>query len=366
MINPTYKKAFFTSAPSAEAYLGDLKSDGTVPLTADWNVGAFSLTAKNFTASPTLGAELITFNTAGLTAGGAWVGDPPALNGWTWDATHFDHASGGGTTALTAAWTPTIGVKYRTTFTIANRTDGGVYISAGGNIDMGGRYIGNLTYSRDWTAKTADALVFTPQNLWDGTITAVSTKVMSGAAVTTSEIYTTGPIYAASGTQFRPAYTFVDFPTSGLFCYNGYLEGVVADVAVFTLMSDKTYLYQSPLIFGQSLDITIARTTDGGLNISSDGLTQTMITNDDSDTDEVDSLTWAGGYGMVIAASVTDGKSAIWRLAGTTLSAVSVDVAFTATKDAAATYNIYFEGGAIKFQNKVGDNKAIKLGFFGI
>lgn len=47
MINPTYKKAFFTSAPSAEAYLGDLKSDGSVPLTADWNVGAFNLTVQD-------------------------------------------------------------------------------------------------------------------------------------------------------------------------------------------------------------------------------------------------------------------------------------------------------------------------------
>lgn len=51
MINPTYKKAFFTSAPSAEAYLGDLKSDGTVPLTSDWNVGAFDLTCVDMNAT---------------------------------------------------------------------------------------------------------------------------------------------------------------------------------------------------------------------------------------------------------------------------------------------------------------------------
>ena len=90
------------------------------------------------------------------------------------------------------------------------------------------------------------------------------------------------------------------------------------------------------------------------------------IVNADSDTDEIDSVTWAGGAGLIIAYAVTDGKSAVWRLEGTTLVAVSVDVAFTATKDNAATYNVYFEGGALKLQNKVGDNKALRLGFFGI
>jgi hypothetical protein len=95
-------------------------------------------------------------------------------------------------------------------------------------------------------------------------------------------------------------------------------------------------------------------------------VTSYLISNADSDTDEVDSFTWAGGAGLIIAYAVTDGKSAIWRLAGTTLTAVSVDVAFTATKDNAATYNVYFEGGALKLQNKVGDNKVMRLGFFGI
>jgi len=41
MINSTYKKPFFTSAPSSEAYLGDLKSDGTVALTANWLGNAY-------------------------------------------------------------------------------------------------------------------------------------------------------------------------------------------------------------------------------------------------------------------------------------------------------------------------------------
>jgi hypothetical protein len=92
----------------------------------------------------------------------------------------------------------------------------------------------------------------------------------------------------------------------------------------------------------------------------------TLINNADSDTDEIDSVTWAGGFGMLIACSVTDSTSAVWRLKGTTFIAVSVDGDWTSTKDTAASYNVYFESGAIKLQNKVGDNKNVKLGFYGM
>lgn len=68
MVNPTYKKGFFTVSGGGGTTLptyvngqyltndgtnlswaangmGDLLANGTVPLTADWNVGAFDLTA---------------------------------------------------------------------------------------------------------------------------------------------------------------------------------------------------------------------------------------------------------------------------------------------------------------------------------
>ena len=99
---------------------------------------------------------------------------------------------------------------------------------------------------------------------------------------------------------------------------------------------------------------------------TSGGFISQRIVNADSDTDEIDSLTWDGGYGLIIAASITDGTSAVWKLKGTTLEAVEVDEDWTAVKDNASTYNVYFETGAIKLQNKVGDDKSVKLGFFGI
>jgi hypothetical protein len=100
--------------------------------------------------------------------------------------------------------------------------------------------------------------------------------------------------------------------------------------------------------------------------VSHTGYTSTVISNADSDTDEVDSLTWAGGYGMIVACETSGSTTAIWRLEGTTLVTLSVNAAWTATKDNASTFNVYFEGGALKIQNKVGDNKIIKLGFYGL
>jgi hypothetical protein len=100
--------------------------------------------------------------------------------------------------------------------------------------------------------------------------------------------------------------------------------------------------------------------------ISSTGFGCTVINNADSDTNEIDSVVWLSGYGLLIAASITDGTAAVWKLKGTTLEAIEVDVDWTAVKDNVSTYNVYFEGGAIKLQNKVGDNKVLKLGFYGV
>jgi hypothetical protein len=95
-------------------------------------------------------------------------------------------------------------------------------------------------------------------------------------------------------------------------------------------------------------------------------ITSTMINNADSDMDEIDSVTWAGGYGLLVVACTTDAATAIYRLEGTTLTAISANALFDISKDHAATYNIYFETGALKVQNKVGNDKAIRVGFFGI
>jgi hypothetical protein len=160
---------------------------------------------------------------------------------------------------------------------------------------------------------------------------------------------------------------------AGQYIANGATSNLTSDYCVYVGADTKALADndQNETVIGYgatgigSNTVRLGNTSVTDVSTSGNYISQ-RISNADSDTDEVDSVTWAGGAGLIIAYAVTDGKSAIWRLAGTTLSAVSVDVAFTATKDNAATYNVYFEGGAIKLQNKVGDNKVVRLGFFGI
>jgi len=148
--------------------------------------------------------------------------------------------------------------------------------------------------------------------------------------------------------------------------YNSYLANFVAEAGgVAKSVTNLYQLYIEKPTWGSSINKAIY-VAGGECEIHNGTLTSSMIENTDSDTNEIDSVVFAGGFGMIIAASVTDGTSAIWKLKGTTFEAIEVDVDWTSTKDNAATYNVYIESGSIKLQNKVGDNKSVKLGYFGI
>ncbi|MFA5378046.1 MAG: hypothetical protein WC455_20005, partial [Dehalococcoidia bacterium] len=54
------------------SYASAISPDGTVQLTADWANPAYSISALNLTATPTLSAEQLT-NVAGWTAAGNWT-----------------------------------------------------------------------------------------------------------------------------------------------------------------------------------------------------------------------------------------------------------------------------------------------------
>lgn len=142
----------------------------------------------------------------------------------------------------------------------------------------------------------------------------------------------------------------------------------VFDRSIFGLQGGSGFSgtsgYSGVGVYDQGLDTT---DSPSFVNISTTKVTSSMINNTDSDTNEIDSVTWAGGNGLLIATCVTDANAtAVWRLEGITIISLSVNALFTSTKDGAGTYNVYFEGGAIKLQNKVGDNKVVKLGFYGI
>ncbi len=86
----------------------------------------------------------------------------------------------------------------------------------------------------------------------------------------------------------------------------------------------------------------------------------------DSDTDDVLTTTWTGGYGILIVRESTGTEAEFYWCVNATLTAQTAEATFTTTKDNASTYNTYFEGGVLKVQNKVGDNKNIKVVFVGI
>ncbi len=62
----------------------------------------------------------------------------------------------------------------------------------------------------------------------------------------------------------------------------------------------------------------------------------------------------------------TGAVAAVFRLEGETIASVSANAAFTVTKDNASTYNVYWETDQYKVQNKVGDNKNLRVGLFGL
>jgi len=86
----------------------------------------------------------------------------------------------------------------------------------------------------------------------------------------------------------------------------------------------------------------------------------------DSDTDDAFLTGIASGIGILIVGVGTDTIAATYLIEGSTLTAISANVLFSTVKDNAATYNVYYETDQYKVQNKVGDNKVIKVKFIGV
>lgn len=52
-----------------------------------------------------------------------------------------------------------------------------------------------------------------------------------------------------------------------------------------------------------------------------------------------------------------------WVAENSVLTEVKANAAYTTVKDNAGTFNVYYEGGVVKVQNKVGNNKNVAVGF---
>jgi len=82
----------------------------------------------------------------------------------------------------------------------------------------------------------------------------------------------------------------------------------------------------------------------------------------DSDTDDVMVTEIPDtAYGLIMVRESVGTEACLYMIAAGTIEKISSDATFTVTKDNAATYNTYFEDNVIKVQNKVGDNKNIRV-----
>ena len=94
--------------------------------------------------------------------------------------------------------------------------------------------------------------------------------------------------------------------------------------------------------------------------------TSTYAEDTDSDTDDVLETALGAAYGVLVVRESTGGVTGVFRLENQTIASISANAAFTVTEDNAGTYNVYWDTDHWEVQNKVGDNKNLRVGFFGL
>jgi hypothetical protein len=245
--------------------MGDLLANGTVPLTADWANPLFGISAKNLTATPTLGAELIT----GATAMSTWTD----VADWSYASAKWTHAATGAT-ALVSNWQPTANIEYKITVTIVHTSGTGVVVSCGGQT-----YASVAATSTFYlTALSTAALTFTPSANWIGDITAVSVMAETNGLLTATNATITNGLTVNSGQLLLPYGDATHLPlaftaTSGMY-YDAILHIKIGGVEPLLIYSGVVYIGDSTeLSFGTGGDTALLRTVSGGI-----GLKQRQIT----------------------------------------------------------------------------------------
>jgi hypothetical protein len=71
------------------------------------------------------------------------------------------------------------------------------------------------------------------------------------------------------------------------------------------------------------------------------------------------------GYGLLIIRESMWAVTGIFKMDDQTLTIVSADILFTTVKDTAGSYNVYWEGTSFKVQNKVGNNRNVRVLYYG-
>ena len=198
-----------------------------------------SIAGQSLTGTETLGNELIT-NFA------SWT---PTTN-WTYASSKWSHATGNAT-ALVSDWSPTVGVNYKVTYTIARSVAStGLAVTMGGGSFPASIAAGTYTYS--YIATTTAALRFVPGSLWVGDITAVSVTVISGGDASFVDGTFSGQMLGPIGNASYPTYSSSAGTTSGMLFSgsNMYPQFSVSGTLIFSVGSSGIYLNQAASYFG--------------------------------------------------------------------------------------------------------------------
>lgn len=89
----------------------------------------------------------------------------------------------------------------------------------------------------------------------------------------------------------------------------------------------------------------------------------------DTDSDNTDILSTGIAdteYGMVMVRETVGTEACMFLIAGGTIEKISGDATFTVTAGTGAAYNVYFAGNEVVVENLVGDNKNIRVAFYGM
>lgn len=91
-----------------------------------------------------------------------------------------------------------------------------------------------------------------------------------------------------------------------------------------------------------------------------------IILNVDSNLNDIIDTTVNKINGLLILKESVDEICGVYRVENQNIIVISQNVLLTTTINNNGTYNIYWSVNQFKVQNKVGDNKSISVGFFGI
>lgn len=172
-------------------------------LTLSQTGGTIIIQGTAATDGPTLGSELLT--TAGWTVPGGWTESPDDV---------FTHSNGGGVNALSHNATIANATRYLLTWTITGRTTGNI------NIAFGGQSFGSQTASAAFgpTTTSTAGLTITPTIDFDGVLSAVSLKVISGTSKPLESKKTSGGVAIYELRACAQSTNMFLGPSSGQYC----------------------------------------------------------------------------------------------------------------------------------------------------